>query len=291
MEDGFVRTNGIRMHYVAKGQGSLVVFLHGFPEFWYSWRYQLPAIAEAGYRAVAPDLRGWGLTEKPRGVKSYQITELLKDILGLVRALGYEKAHVVGHDWGGVLTWCFAHRYSETTLSMVATNSPHPKGFLQVLKTRPLQWWMSKYALFFQIPWLPEELFLLRGESGIRNIFGKRVCPEAFNEADINRYSQNALNPDAIKSGINYYRALFRSLSFVFPRKLNPLQVPALVIWGDRDPYLLKINAESARPWVPAMRIHHIRDAGHWVQVERPELVNSYIIDFLSENKSSGLPT
>lgn len=287
MEHGFVHSNGIRMHYAAEGEGDLVLLLHGFPEFWYSWRHQLPALAQAGYRAVAPDLRGWGETDKPRGVAAYHVDQLIADVAGLIPALGHERAHIVGHDWGGGLAWYFAHRYPELTRTVTVLNAPHPEGFARVMKAHPRQMLMSWYMLFFQIPALPEALSRLGNYKAIRASLQHTVHPEAFTDGDIRKYVENVSRPYALTAGLNYYRAALRA---GMPRGLAPLSMPALVIWGEQDPFLLRANAESARPWAPDLKVRYIPDSGHWVQCERPDLVNPHLLAFLRDSECRRSP-
>src|SRR5579885_3573611 len=155
-QHGMLTTNGIRMHYVTQGEGPLVLLLHGFPEFWYSWRFQIPVLAEQGYRVVAPDLRGYNETEKPK--RGYDIPTLLRDIAGLIEGLGEQRAIIVGHDWGGVLAWQFAIDYPQMTTRLIIMNAPHPGAMLREMHTRS-QRRISWYIFFFQLPWLPVFFF------------------------------------------------------------------------------------------------------------------------------------
>ena len=290
MAQGFVDSNGIRMHYEAAGQGDLVVLLHGFPEFSYSWRHQLSALAGAGFCAVAPDLRGWGQTDKPRGVDAYRMRHLLADVAGLIAALGYGRAHIVGHDWGGALAWLFAHRYPALTASVSSLNAPHPAAYRRVLAHSWRQRLMSWYILYFQIPWLPEFTLRLGNCAAIRRALRRTVHPEAFSAADLAAYVDNARQPYALTAGVNYYRAMARSRALRSGLGLEPLRRPALIVWGEQDPYLLRENAVATREWAPDLHLHYIADAGHWVQCERPDLVNRYLIEFLRDRTAEEAP-
>lgn len=259
-----------------------VLLLHGFPEFWYSWRHQIPALAGAGFRAVAPDLRGWGETDKPRGVAAYRISALLGDLKGLVEALGGAPVHVVGHDWGGGLAWLFAHQYPALTRSVTSLNAPHPKGFAQVMKAHPRQVALSWYMAFFQIPWLPETLLRLNVRHSMKSAFSKAVHKDAFSTADIDAYTENASRPFALTAGINYYRAAARyGVERELSGPITAQNLPAQVIWGAQDAFLVKANAESARPWFADCTVRYVPDSGHWVQFERPDLVNRDLLEFL----------
>src|SRR5687767_11483549 len=153
-----IAVNGIHLHCVEIGAGSPVVFLHGFPEFWYSWRHQLSALAAAGFRCLAPDLRGYNTSDRPRGVPAYRAAELVKDLADLIRSTG-EPACLVGHDWGGVLAWRLAARHPELVRKLAVLNAPHLGRYQEALRRHPGQWLRSAYVLLFQVPGLPEWLF------------------------------------------------------------------------------------------------------------------------------------
>ncbi len=197
-------TNGIRMHYVTQGEGRLVILLHGFPEFWYSWRYQIPFLAEHGFTAVAPDLRGYNETDKPR--KGYDVPTLLSDIKGLITGLGREKSVIVGHDWGGALAWSFASNYPAMTERLIVMNAPHPGAFLREMRTfRQLR--KSWYIFAFQLPWLPEYLLLRDHANNVgRILLEAAVHKEVFSHEDIDLYRHVMSKPGAMTAALNYYR-------------------------------------------------------------------------------------
>lgn len=275
-------TNGIRMHYVTQGQGPLVVLLHGFPEFWYSWRYQIPVLAEQGYKVVAPDLRGYNDSDKPR--RGYDVPTLLRDIKGLIEELGYEKAIIVGHDWGGVLAWAFPMRYPHMTERLIVLNAPHPWAFQRELR-HAKQLRMSWYVLAFQIPWLPDYL-LARHHARLigQTIYRTAVRKEAFPPDVLLRYQDAMSKPRAITSALNYYRNLMQRGLF---RPMNrntqrSIEVPTLLIWGEQDVALSIELTKDLEQWVPNIQVRLIADSGHWVQQEQPELVNHSILEFVS---------
>lgn len=275
-------TNGIRMHYVTQGQGPLVVLLHGFPEFWYSWRYQIPVLAEHGYRVVAPDLRGYNDSDKPR--RGYDVPTLLRDIKGLIKGLGYEKAIIVGHDWGGALAWSFPMRYPELTERLIVLNAPHPWAFQRELRhARQLR--MSWYVLAFQLPWLPDYL-LTRNHAHLigKMIYEAAVQKGAFPPAVLLRYQEAMSKPRAVPSALNYYRTLVRRSPFnpVGKDAQTLIKVPTLLIWGEQDVALSIELTEGLEQWVPDIQVRRIAESGHWVQQEQPELVNRYMLEFLS---------
>jgi pimeloyl-ACP methyl ester carboxylesterase len=267
--------NGIRLHWVEQGGGPLVVLLHGFPEFWYSWRLQIPALATR-YRVVAPDLRGYNLSEKPP--KGYDLDTLTDDVLALVRELGQESAVIAGHDWGGVLAWVFAMRFPEVTRRLVVMNAPHPARFAEELR-RPRQLLRSSYALFFQLPWLPElALGANRGYLIGRMLRQSAVVKEAFSDEDLERYRDAISQPGALTAALNYYRAA----RFDRLPADQTVRAPTLLLWGEHDQALGKELTVGLERWVPHLAVRYL-DCGHWVQQERFEEVNRYLLEFLAD--------
>lgn len=272
--------NGVRLHYVEAGEGPLVLLLHGFPEFWYSWRHQIPALAAADFHAVAPDLRGYNASAKPEGVHHYRLSILTEDVIGLVQHFGVERAMVVGHDWGGAIAWAVAMRYPSVVDKLIILNAPHPAAFLRELRT-PGQLFKSWYIFFFQLPWLPEMLFRL-GDFWLfeRALRRDPVHPAAFTDEDVRLYKQALAVRGALTAAINYYRAAFRA-GLHKVRRLPRIEVPTLLIWGERDRYLGSRLTESLDEWVSNVRIERIAEASHWVQVDAPARVNELMREFL----------
>ncbi len=276
-----ISTNGIRMHYVTQGKGPLIVLLHGFPEFWYSWRHQIPVLAGQGYRVVAPDLRGYNETEKPQ--RGYDIPTLLCDIAGLITSLGEERAIIVGHDWGGVLAWQFAIDYPQMTRCLIVLNAPHPGAMLREMRTFK-QLRKSWYVFAFQLPWLPEYMLSRNNADEIgRMMRGAALQKEAFPRSETAKYQQAMSQPGAIKAALNYYRQLIRRIPHIYRSRNFQVNVPALLIWGEHDIALGIELTEGLESWVPYLRIKRIPDSGHWVQQEQPEKVNQYMLEFLHE--------
>jgi len=277
----------IGLHVVEAGdpRGPLVVLLHGFPEYWYAWRHQMPALAEAGYHVVAPDLRGYNLSDKPLAVNAYRLDILARDVARLIDALGYETAHIAGHDWGGAVAWAFASRYPAMLDRLVVLNSPHPERFMNAARM-PSQWLRSSYMLFFQIPWLPE-LLCRAGNFALprRALERDPLRPDAFTANDIARYVEAWSQPGTWTGGMNYYRAAFRrtaGLSRLF-QNTRPITAPVLIIWGRRDRFLLPALATPNPSLVPNARIEWLSDASHWVMTDARERVNDLLVAFLSE--------
>jgi epoxide hydrolase 4 len=281
MAHRWVDVGGLRLHYVEAGTGPLVVLLHGFPEFWYAWRHQLPALADAGYRVVAPDLPGYNTSDKPPRVRDYRPRLLVQEVADLILALGADSATVAGHDWGGVLAWLLAMQHPERVERLVVLNAPHPIRFLKGLRS-PRQLRRSWYILAFQLPWLPERLLAARDFRALRRALGRQPNrPGAFTAQDIDRYVAAAAQPGALRAAINYYRAAVRANLVAQVQTLRRVDIPTLIIWGDQDRYLGRALAEPDRGWVPDVRVERIAEASHWVQADAPERVNQLMVDFL----------
>ncbi len=282
----------VRLHYVEAGSGPLVVLLHGFPEFWYSWRYQIPALAAAGFHAVAPDMRGFNWSDKPPGVHSYRVEVLARDVERLIRACGATHAAVVGHDWGAIVAWWFAMLYPERLTRLAILNVPHPAytlepGLMRAAGVAPWrQLLRSWYVFFFQLPWLPE-LALSAGNFALvrRTLRRDPVHRGTFTEEDIERYVEALAQPGALTAAVNYYRALLRRNPLSVRARLRRIEVPVLVIWGEQDRYLEAGLARPPRRWVSNARVERLPDASHWVQLDRPERVNALLLDFLAPTK------
>ncbi|MBI3966797.1 MAG: alpha/beta hydrolase [Chloroflexi bacterium] len=287
IEHRYAHLGDVRLHYVEAGTGPLVLLLHGFPDFWYSWRKQIPNLVQAGFRVVAPDLRGYNLSGKPRDVHRYRAEFLARDVARLIRACGVNRAAVVGHDWGGMAGWQAAMSYPRMVDRLVILNVPHPERFLRGLQTwRQLR--KSWYMFFFQLPRVPEAVLRANDFAAIRESLRTDVTrPEAFTEADLDRYVDALARPGALTSALNYYRALFLQSPRQALARLRRIEQPVLVVWGEQDRYVGAELAEPGREWVPSARIVRIEEASHWVHLEFPERVNELIIDFLKGARDS----
>ncbi len=259
-----------------------MLFLHGFPEFWYSWRYQLAEFSQ-DYTCVALDLRGYNESDKPEGVDAYRMEELVEDVKGVIHNLGYDRCILVGHDWGGAIAWNVAYTYPAMLEALIVLNLPHPAQFAAGLRT-PQQLLRSWYIGFFQIPFLPELLIQAGDYWLIEQAFkGMAIRPEAFTEADIRQYKAAAAKPGALTAMINYYRALLSSnfMDHTWP----VLEVPTLMIWGEEDTALGKELTIGTEDYVRDFHLRYIPNCSHWVQQEQPEQVNSYMGEFLDLEK------
>ena len=278
-EHNTANVNGVRLHCAEAGRGEPVVLLHGFPEFWYSWRHQLPALADAGFRAVAPDLRGYNESDRPGGVSNYRVSRLVEDVAGLIRSLGGQ-ACVVGHDWGGVLAWRLAAMHPGLVRKLAILNAPHPLAFRRELRRDWRQCLRSAYTLFFQIPWLPEWTLRAGDFALMRRAWSRQpVHPGAYTAEDFAAYSRALGGPGGLTGPLNYYRAAMRYPSDVYgpPQRV---EVPTLLLWGERDPFLGVRMTEGLDRWVPDLRVERIPDASHWIQNDVPERVNGRLIEF-----------
>ena len=268
----------VTLHVAEAGDPSrpLVVFLHGFPEFWWSWRHQLDALSDAGFWCVAPDLRGYNESDRPEGIDAYEIEKLVGDVEGLIRALGRESAIVVGHDWGAVIAWAFAQERPAMVERLAILNVPHPVTFMKGLRSfRQLS--KSWYMFFFQLPLLPELAIAAFDYAAIRKGF------EGAPKEEADRYVEAAKVPGAMKAAVTYYRAILRRVVRGRLPSTKRIEQPVLVIWGDRDDFLEKELAEPPPEWVPNARVVHVPEATHWVQNAAPERVNELLIAFARE--------
>jgi pimeloyl-ACP methyl ester carboxylesterase len=277
-QHNYITTNGVKLHYVTEGEGGLMLLLHGFPEFWYSWRYQIPAFADQ-YQVVAIDLRGYNESDKPAATEAYAMKELLKDVEGLIQGLGFDRCVLVGHDWGGAIAWHFAYAHPELVESLIIMNLPHPAKFLQGLRS-PLQLIRSSYVFFFQLPWLPELVLQWNDYEFIDALFtGMAVNRSTFTAEDIEIYKDAAAKRGALTAMVNYYRNAWKALP---EGEWGVLQVPTLLIWGEDDAVLGKELTYGTNVHVRDLQVKYIPRCSHWVQQEQPELVNQYMREFLS---------
>jgi epoxide hydrolase 4 len=281
LRHGYAELSEVRLHYVEAGEGRLVVLLHGFPEFWYGWRAQIPALAAAGFRVVAPDMRGYNLSSRPAGVAAYEMSRLANDVRELIAERGAERAMLVGHDWGGAVAWATAAAHPEVVERLAVLNLPHPRRLLRGLRT-PRQLRKSWYMFLFQVPWLPERLIGLNRWRFVRDLFAHDARPGAFTVTDIERYVEAWSRPGAATATINYYRAAFRQTPRTATGGGRPVTAPTLVIWGERDRHLGAELAEPEHRDVPNLVGVERLDASHWVQHDDPETVNRLLAEFFS---------
>ena len=274
-------TNGITLHAAVAGppDGPLVILLHGFPEFWYGWRGQMAPLAEAGLRILAPDQRGYNLSDKPAGVAAYTLDRLADDVLGLADALGRERFLVVGHDWGGVVAWHLAGRNPERISRAVILNAPHPATLWRYARRHPSQLLKSWYVAYFQLPRLPELTLRAGGFWALSRVLRRSSRPGIFPGAELAGYREAWAQPGALTAMLNWYRALRLDAGSL---PATRIRVPVRVIRGDQDAFLDRGLAEAGIALCDRGEVFHRRLATHWVQHEEPEAINRMLTDFLA---------
>ncbi len=276
--DGHVETNGVRLHYVTQGEGPLVLLLHGFPEHWYSWRHQIAPLAQAGFRVVAPDMRGYNTSDKPR--RGYDIKNLTKDVRGLIRAFGEQSAIIVGHDWGGVIAHQFPRDYPNACDRLIVMNAPLVRSWYWGRRNFP----NNTYALMMQVPGLAER----RGWSDIdettRRVFQSVAADDdAFSAEDIEVFADALKQPGALSAAMRYYRNIYWPNWFLtWPDRNLRVSCPTQFIWGREDRAVRLPFMEEAAEYVDDLQQVIIDNAGHWVQQEQPAQVTAAMLEFLA---------
>jgi pimeloyl-ACP methyl ester carboxylesterase len=284
LNDGYAEVNGIRLHYLEAGSGPLVVLLHGFPEFSYSWHRQIPALVQAGYHVVAPDMRGYNLSEKPNSWRAYDAQALGGDIAALVRYFDVERAHIVGHDWGAAVAYLTAMEHPDVVARLAILNVPHPARMLAGLRTLK-QLRKSWYMFFFQLPLVPERLLAANDFRALKRVLAE--SPQGFSAEDVARYVQSWAQPGALKGMLDYYRAALRQSPGSALARMSPIDAPVLVIWGERDSALGRELAQPEPKWVPNARVEYLPEATHWVQHDAPQRVNELLVEFLGSTEQA----
>jgi pimeloyl-ACP methyl ester carboxylesterase len=281
-ETTYIETNGIKLHVVMAGpeDGQPVLLLHGFPEFWYGWRAQIPALAEAGYRVIVPDQRGYNLSDKPKGVKAYALDKPVADMLGLIDALGYEKVNLIGHDWGAMVAWAFAIWHPERLHKLGILNVPHPAVMLNFLRRGdPEQIRRSWYIFAIQLPWLPEAMLRAENWRGADRALRGSGKIHTFTKEDISEYKKAWSQPGAMTAMLNWYRAIIRHRPQM-PKDMR-VKVPTLIVWGLQDVALSHRMARLSLDYCDDGKLVFFEEATHWVQHDETEAVNQLLIEFL----------
>lgn len=269
--------SGITLHVVEEGpqDGKLLIFLHGFPEFWYGWRHQISYFAQQGYHVVVPDQRGYNLSDKPKSVADYSLDKLSEDVVALIDHFKKQKAVIVGHDWGGVVAWWTAFRFKKRVEKNIILNVPHPRVMQKYLATDPTQTLRSWYILFFQLPFLPEKMMTFVGPQSLR----QSSRAGTFTDTDLEFYQKAWSQPGALTGMINWYRAGLRHP----PKKLGTerITVPTLLIWGKKDAFLKHQMAQPSVDLCDTGKLVYLENASHWVAHEEPQEVNRLIQEFI----------
>ena len=279
----YADVNGIRLHYMIGGDGPLMLFLHGFPEFWYAWKDQLEEF-QRDFTVVAPDLRGYNLSDKPQEVEHYRMSYLIEDVRQLIEHLGAQKCTLGAHDWGGAVAWGFAIAYPEMLERLIIINAPHPFVFQRELRENPAQQKASQYMLTFQSP-KAEQMVSAHNYAHLTEGFGLK---KVLSEADMELYYQAWSQPGALTSALNYYRASrlapaaeATGQNDISARFSQLLAVPTLVIWGEQDAALLPGNLNGLDRYIKDLTIQRIPDGSHWVIHEQPERINALIREYI----------
>jgi pimeloyl-ACP methyl ester carboxylesterase len=272
-EDGFADSSGVKIHYVTLGQGPLVILLHGFPDYWYTWRDQMPALAKH-FQVVALDLRGYNMSDQPKGVENYTLAKLVEDVDAVIQHFHKDKAVLVGHDWGGAIAWTFAMTHPEKTERLIVLNLPHPRGMLRELANNPEQQKNSEDARMFQQP-----------EAA------SKVKPEMLvfwvKEADARKKYLEAFRRSSIEGMLNYYKANYPRAPYKLDRELPPIKCPVLMFHGLKDIYLLPGALNDTWKWVEKdLTLITIPTAGHFVHRDAAEFVTANMVRWLTQEQA-----
>lgn len=269
-EEGFVDSGGVKLHYVTAGKGPLIVLLHGFPDFWYTWRDQIPLLAKE-HQVVALDLRGYNLSDQPKGVENYAMPRLVEDVAAVLKHFQREKATIVGHDWGGSVAWSFAMAHPEQTDRLVVLNLPHPRGLMRELANNPEQQKNSQYARTFQQP-------------GSEALLKPDLLVFWVKEPDARKVYLEALGRSSMEGMLNYYRANYPREPYRDDREFPMVKCPVLMIHGLDDPYLLPGALNDTWKWVESdFTLVTVPKAGHFVHRDATEKVNDTLARWLAK--------
>ena len=293
----YAEVNGVRLHYAEAGAGDLVILLHGFPEFWYTWRPQLAALASE-HHVVAPDMRGYNLSSKPPNVSDYRIETVARDVIGLIDHFGVAQASIVAHDWGAGVAWSVAQQFPERVSKLAVLQVPPAAAWRDNITLKQL--FRSWYMIFFQLPGIPEWLVRRKNFAVLEKMFRETVVRKnTFSDADIEAYKEALRQPGALTAAFNYYRANVRRLiahssshaaqvdgltdpGEVQARRDGRIRVSTLFIFGEQDFAIVPATARKVDRYIAAPFCElRIPDSGHWVQNEAPEEVNAALMEFL----------
>ena len=291
LEHRFADLEGCRLHYVTAGEGEPILFLHGFPQFWFLWRHQLADLA-SDHQVFAPDMRGYNLSDKPADPEAYRMRHLLDDLRGLIEELGIAPLTLAGHDWGGILSWAFALKHPEVLERLVIIDAPPPFTWNRDLRESPKQREAVRYMIELSAPSPGPEEMLAANDFSMMDQIMRRIggAGAELSEAERAAYREAWSQPGALRGGLNYYRAARMGEQVAaggIPEEYadriltQTVEVPAMVIWGEKDAVLLPTLTRGLGEWVPRLRVEIVKGAGHWVPYERPDEVNRLIREFV----------
>jgi pimeloyl-ACP methyl ester carboxylesterase len=275
-----VKANGLRFRAMVDGPagGEMFILLHGFPEGAESWTKQVDALAKAGYLAVAPDLRGYGLSDAPEAVENYAIDHLVEDVAGIIKSFGRSEAHVAGHDWGALVAWFFAGRHPEMTKTLTALSVAHPAALAEASRVDEEQREKSRYVALFLIEGKAEQVLAAEDYKRLRAMFALGPNPDAVPRAIVEHFTGSLSRPGRLTAGLNYYRANLGQGGGAWASLTQELKIttPTTLLWGDEDPALGRRAVEATAQHVEGpFRLEVLEGAGHWLQFERPDEVSS----------------
>jgi pimeloyl-ACP methyl ester carboxylesterase len=273
-DDGHVDSGGVKIHFVTLGKGPLVVLIHGFPDYWYSWRDQMPQLARH-FQVVAIDQRGYNQSDQPRGVENYALDKLVKDVDAVVKHFKASKAVIVGHDWGGLVAWTYAMKHPDRTDRLIVLNLPHPKGLLRELANNPDQERNSQYARNFQ-------------KEGAEKFLSPDLLALWVKEPDAHKHYVAAFKRSSIEGMLNYYRANYPKAPYKDDKAFPSVKCPVLLIHGLKDPYLLPGALNDTWKWVEGeLTLVTLPGAGHFVHRDAPETVTRTMVHWLTMRQPS----
>jgi len=280
VEHLYIETNGVTLHVVRAGDPAHppVILLHGFPEFWYGWRHQITALADAGFCVYAPDQRGCNLSQKPPQRDAYSLPNLSADVIGLIDHSGAAQVYLAGHDWGAAVAWWTAMHYPDRIAKLAILNVPHPFVMLKNIRGNPRQLLKSWYIGFFQLPLIPELMFTLGDAQGAASILLTTSSPGSFNDADIAQYVKAWKQPGAATAMLNWYRSMVQNPPPPAPD--SRIDMPTLILWGKNDVALTPELAEQSLAYCDDATLTYFPDATHWLQHDKPAEVNAALSAF-----------
>jgi pimeloyl-ACP methyl ester carboxylesterase len=285
LRERYIKTNSITLHVMEAGpeKGPMILFLHGFPEFWYAWRKQIDYFAKKGFLVIVPDQRGYNLSDKPQGIASYKIDELAKDAVGLIDAYGRDKIFLVGHDWGASVSWWLTLKYPERIKKLVIMNVPHPKVMAKNMFTNPKQMHKSWYIFYFQLPGAVEKFASANNYEWPVQLLAASSRPGAFTLEELEEYRKAFMQPGAFSAMVNWYRALIQAPSDQ-PTSYT-ITTPLLFLWGMKDIALISEMADDSMSYCPQGKLVKFPESTHWLQHEEADKVNKLMEDFFAQEK------